>query len=347
MAAEKAVLSQREIDALLNADLSEAASEDGPRVLSVKTPSRRIKAYDFRHPEKLSKEQLRSLQSVQQGVATSLAQQLSARLRAPVEAKLSAMERSIYDEYTSQIGHASVLAFIDMSPLQGYAIAAFGLDVGYSIIDRLLGGRGIRGPSSYNRDLSDIETALVRHISSDIANALVEPWSRITELTPEVAEVATGGNAIQVVPPNEFVIIAWYEVRYAGQTGGISLCFPLTILEQIMPSLTGHSMFENRPRGEQAVVERVADSQLLPASVPVRAMLGMGRVPARALADLEVGEVILLDREIDDPTRVFIGNTERFAGSPGLSGRHLAVQLSGLIDEDGFVINFPQRAVAP
>jgi flagellar motor switch protein FliM len=347
MAAEKAVLSQREIDALLNADLGEQASEAALRPVAVKTPQRRIKPYDFRHPEKLSKEQLRSLQTVQQGVATSLAQQLSARLRSPVEAKLSAMERSIYDEYTSQIGHASVLAFIDMSPLQGYAVAAFGLDVAYSIIDRLLGGRGLRGTTSFNRDLSDIETALVRHISSDIATALVEPWGRITELTPEVAEVATGGNAIQVVPPNEFVIIAWYEVRYAGQTGGISLCFPLTILEQIMPSLTGHTMFENRPRGEQAAIERVGDGQLMPVTVPVRAVLGMGRVPATGLANLKVGEVIVLDRELDEPTRVFIGNTERFAGNPGLSGRHLAVQLSGLVDEDGFVVKFPNRAVAP
>jgi flagellar motor switch protein FliM len=185
--------------------------------------------------------------------------------------------------------------------------------------------------------------ALVRHISTDIARSLIEPWGRITELAPEVAEIATGGNAMQVVPANEFVIIAWYEVRYAGQTGGMSLCFPLTVLEQIMPSLTGHTLFENRPRGDQANVDRVVDGQLLPVSVPVRAVLGTGRVPATDLANLAEGHVIVLDRDIDEPTRIYIGNKERFAGNPGISGRHLAVQVSGLIDPDGFVAPFSPR----
>ncbi len=346
MAADNAVLSQREIDALLNADDGAGEAEDVVTLTQVKTPARRIKPYDFRHPEKLSKEQLRALQIIQQSVATSLAANLSARLRSPVEAKLSAMERSIYEEYMSQIGQSSVLGFIDMSPLQGYAVTAFGLDVGYSIIDRLLGGRGTRVAANLDRDLSDIETALIRHIASDISSSLVEPWSRIVELAPEIADVATGSSAVQVVPPSEFVIIAWYEVRYADQTGGISLCFPLTILEQIMPMLTGHSMFENRPRGDAAKLEHVTDGQLMPVTVPVRAILGEGRVAAMDLARLDEGQVILLERDVDEPLRVFIGNAERFAAAPGTSGRHLAFEITGLIDADGFVTPFPQRAAS-
>lgn len=346
MAADNAVLSQREIDALLNADAGSEESADVGRPAPVKATARRIKPYDFRHPEKLSKEQLRSLQIIQQSVATALAQNLSARLRSPVEAKLSAMERSIYEEYLSQIGPSSVFGFIDMSPLQGYAVTAFGLDVGYSIIDRLLGGRGTRVAANVDRDLSDIETALIRHIASDISQSLIEPWSRVTELTPEIADVATGNTAVQVVPPSEFVIIAWYEIRYADQTGGISLCFPLTILEQIMPSLTGHTMFENRPRGDAAKQDHVTDTQLMPVTVPVRAVLGEGRVAATDLARLTEGQVILLDRDVDEPLRVFIGNAERFAAVPGTSGRHLAFEVSGLVNNDGFVTPFPEKAAS-
>src|SRR5690606_34512293 len=113
----------------------------------------------------------------------------------------------------------------------------------------LLGGRGIRGLPTHERDLSDIEVALIRHIAMDIANSLVEPWSRIAEISPDVSEVATGGQSVHVIPSSEFVIVAWYEVRYAGQTGAISICFPLTVLEQILPSLTGHSLFEGRSKG--------------------------------------------------------------------------------------------------
>ncbi|HMO96374.1 MAG TPA: hypothetical protein PKD27_09635, partial [Tepidiformaceae bacterium] len=118
MASENAVLSQREIDALLNADVSALEADELPAIPapSRKDPTdRRVKPYDFRHPEKLSKEQIRGLQIIQQGVAGAMAANFSGRLRAPVEARLSALERGIYEEYVSQIGTASVVIIMDMS----------------------------------------------------------------------------------------------------------------------------------------------------------------------------------------------------------------------------------------
>ena len=133
MAADNAVLSQREIDALLNADLNaEGESEPAPAIAqqSRKEAGRRIKPYDFRHPEKLSKEQIRGLQIIQQAVAGSMAAQFSTRLRVPVAARLSALERGIYAEYVeenlNQSGTSVIFAIVDMNPLQGNAIAAFG-----------------------------------------------------------------------------------------------------------------------------------------------------------------------------------------------------------------------------
>lgn len=342
MASENAVLSQREIDALLNTDVSQA---DAASVIAMPTPvrkesGRRIKPYDFRHPEKLSKEQLRGLQIIQQGVAGAVAASFSARLRAPVEARLSALERGIYEEYVTQIGPTSVVIIIDMSPLQGYAVTAFGLDVAFGIIDRLLGGKGKRNARVLNRDLTDIEVALIRHIGMDIARALIEPWARVVELTPDVSELALGPQVMHAIPPSEFVITAWYEVRFAEQTGGISLCFPLTILEQILPKLTGQSIFENRPRGGGREDAKVQNDQLLPVSVPLRAMLGDARVDAVDLAALAPGDVIVLDHLVQDPLRVMVGNCERYAGFPGTKGRKMALQVSGLVDDDGWVKTF-------
>lgn len=342
MASENAVLSQREIDALLNADVSDMGSES---VVAMPAPSRveagkRIKLYDFRHPEKLSKEQLRGLQIIQQGVAGAMAANFSARLRAPVEARLSALERGIYEEYVAQIGTNSVVIIIDMSPLQGYAVTAFGLDVAFGIIDRLLGGKGKRNARVLNRDLTDIEVALIRHIGMDIARALVEPWMRVVELTPDVSELALGPQVMHAIPPSEFVITAWYEVRFAEQTGGISLCFPLTILEQILPKLTGQSIFDNRPSRNLTEDSKVQDDQLMPVSVLARAMLGGAKVDASDLAALSPGDVIVLDSLAADPLRVMVGNCERFAGFPGTKGRKMALQVSGRVDDDGWVKTF-------
>lgn len=342
MASENAVLSQREIDALFNADVADL---DADTVVALPPSARseaakRIKLYDFRHPEKLSKEQIRGLQIIQQGVAGAIAANFSARLRAPVEARLSALERGIYEEYVAQIGTSSVVIIIDMSPLQGYAVTAFGLDVAFGIIDRLLGGKGKRNTRVLNRDLTDIEVALIRHIGMDIARSLVEPWMRVVELTPDVSELALGPQVMHAIQPSEFVITAWYEVRFAEQTGGISLCFPLTILEQILPRLSGQSIFDNRPNRTLPADAKVHDEQLMPVSVQARAMLGSARVDATDLAALSAGDVIVLDSLAADPLRVLIGNCERFAGFPGTKGRKMALQVSGRVDDDGWVTSF-------
>lgn len=344
MAAENAILSQRDIDALISADLDR--SDEGLAGLSESSsndPGRRIKPYDFRHPEKLSKEQIRGLQIIQQGVAGALGQSFSARLRTSVEAKLGSLERSNYDEYLQQIGQSSVIVFIDMAPLQGYAVAAFGLDVAFSILDRLLGGRGQLDSSVVIRDLTDIELALVRHVGSDIANSLVEPWARVAELTPDVTEIAVGPQVVHVIPPSEFVISAWYEVRLGEQTGGISVCFPLGVLEQILPRLSGHSLIESRPRLNERPDFKVRPDQIGPAQVEMRALLGTADVSAVDVGGLSVGDVLVLDTLVDDPMRLFVGNVERFAGAPGLKGKKLALQLTGLINHDGVVTPFTDQ----
>jgi flagellar motor switch protein FliM len=341
VASENAVLSQREIDALLTADVTELDADSVVAMPpSPRDAAKRIKLYDFRHPEKLSKEQLRGLQIIQQSVAGAMAANFSARLRAPVEARLSALERGIYEEYVTQIGHSSIVIIIDMSPLQGYAVTAFGLDVAFGIIDRLLGGKGKRNSRVLNRDLTDIEIALIRHIGMDVARSLVDPWSRVVDLTPDVSELALGPQVMHAIPPSEFVITAWYEVRFAEQTGGISLCFPLTILEQVLPKLTGQSIFDNRPSRNNLEDARVREDQLFPLNVLARTMLGDARVDATDLAALAPGDVIVLDSLAADPLRVLIGNCERFAGFPGTKGRKLALQVSGLVDDDGWVKPF-------
>jgi flagellar motor switch protein FliM len=345
MAVDGGVLTQSEIDALLNADsqVSEAEVAVGSAQARKETV-RRIKPYDFRHPEKLSKEQIRGLQIIQQGVAGSMAAAFSGRLRAPVEARLSALERGIYEEYVTQIGTSALVAIIDMNPLQGYAVAAFGLDVAFGIIDRLLGGRGKRNSAVFERDLTDIEVALIRHIGMDIAGALVEPWQRVVELNPDVTELAVGPQVMHAIPPAEFVITAWYEVRFAEQIGGISLCFPLAVLEQILPKLTGQSLFDHRPNRLPQEEAKVKRDQLLPMSVPVRAMLGSARIPAPDVANLAEGDVLVLTCKPDDPIRVKIGSTERFAAAPGTRGRKMALQVTGTVDGEGWVVPFEQPA---
>lgn len=344
MAAERATLSQREIDALLSAGLEGLDLAHVEEVVVARRPpresERRVKLYDFRHPEKLSKEQLRGLQVIQQGVASSLAAVLSARLRLTVETRLGALERGIYEEYVTQIGMTTVIGFLELRPLRGVALVSFGIDLAFALIDRLLGGPG-RMPSRLpDRELTEIELALLRHVVADMARALAEPWGRLLTIEPTVADLVYGPQVMHPVPPSEFVLTAWYEVRFNEQTAGLSLCFPLTLLEEVLPKLTGQSLFEVGHGRTWAEGQKVREEHLLPARVGLRALLGKAMVSASELAELAPGDVIVLDAEVGEPLRVLVGNVERFAGQPGTVGKRLGVKLVGKIDEDGFVTPF-------
>ncbi|MDZ7728541.1 MAG: FliM/FliN family flagellar motor switch protein [Dehalococcoidia bacterium] len=199
---------------------------------------------------------------------------------------------------------------------------------------------------SQNRDLTDVEVALVRHIGMDIANSLVDPWTRVAELTPEISELAVGPQVVHVVPPSEFVITAWYEVKVAEHTGSVSVCFPLTILEQVIPNLSGQTLFDTRARSGEGADQVIRQDQLHPVKILLRAMLGDTTIGASELAGIQEGDVLLLDTRVDDPLRLIVGNVERFAGYPGTRGKKLAVQVSGLIDDDGFPVPFQEDGPA-
>jgi flagellar motor switch protein FliM len=347
--ADNAVLSQREIDALFSGQDNEQGQDSAGGAAPKPTaaspfgvrPGQRIKPYDFKHPEKLSKEQFRSLQLIQQSVANSTAAMFSASLRSPAESRLSAMERGIYEEFLTQIGTSAVVVTIGMQPLQGAIVAAFGVDVAYGFIDRLLGGEG-RMSVAKKRDLSDIEMSLIRnHIGSDIAGGLIEPWSRIVEIEPEVIEVGVGLEVLHAIPPNEFVITSWFEVRFSEQVGSISVCVPLTVLEQIMPGLSDHALIDARKISSDGA-DKVRGDQLLPMNVPLQAILGGARVSMTDLMNLSVDDVIVLDQLTDRSLRARVAGRDLFHGTPGISGNKLAFQVDGVVDGDGWEAAFDE-----
>jgi flagellar motor switch protein FliM len=154
-----------------------------------------------------------------------------------------------------------------------------------------------------------------------------------------VTELAMGPQVLHAIPPSEFVITAWYEVQFGEQTGGISLCFPLPIIDQVLPKLTGQTIFENR-RGDTERTEKVSNEQPLPMMVPVSVSLGSARIHAIDIANLQPGDVLVLDSQVDDPLKVSVGNCEKLAGSPGTRGKHVALQITGAVDDDGYVRPF-------
>lgn len=312
MARESASLTQREIEALLSE--GDAATSAAPHL------------YDFRNPDKLSKEQVRGLQNIQQLVSSVLAGSLSGRLRTLVEARFSALQPGLADEYVSRIGEHSCVAVVDMRPLDGLAFIAFDAVGAFEMINRVLGGTS-RGRPAPDRELTPIELAIMCHIAADAATALMEPWERIAQIEPEVTGVYVPTEIMQILSPSAPVLTAWYEVKFFGLTSAVSYCYPVPLLEQVAAKFAGQSLYREMGASAREAGRPITADHLLPLIVPIRSVLGTARLDAIDVASLAKGDVVVLDRKVSDALPLFVGDASIFSCRPGIHGTHVAVEV--------------------
>ena len=243
------ILSQEEVDALLNAVSTgslvpeSAADKSAPAEgsLSLDNPDRdkSVVLYDFRRPDRVSKDQMRTLQNLHDGYARLLSTTLSSYLRTLVEIDIVSVDQLTYSEFMMSISNPSCIYVFQMEPLEGAAIFEVNPSLVFFIVDRLFGGQG--KPSEHNRELTDIEKNVLTKIVERALLNLKEVWEHVGIFTPKIESYETNSQFVQIAPPNETVILISLEVRMKHGSGLISLCFPYMLLETVITKLSGES----------------------------------------------------------------------------------------------------------
>ncbi|RJQ12021.1 MAG: flagellar motor switch protein FliM [Dehalococcoidia bacterium] len=334
---EERALSQSEIEALLGQlpgrggevqdDLSASARAAGRNFARV------VKAYDFRRPDKFSKEQWATLQSMHEQFARIVGATFSSRLRTLVEVHLTSIEQGLYEEWQREVPNPTVCCVLSMYPLPGNIVVEFGMEVAGEIIDRLLGGTGIRLPSDH--EFGEIETGLLRAFSRSITHPLQEIWSQIQPLEPQVQDIGLDASLVQVAAPMDVVVNVSFEVVLGGQAGRMSLCLPYTVLESVVSKLSAQiwmssgkytALTDEEHRARVALIQR--------SRLDLVARLGGVDVTAGMLMELQEGDTFVLDHRSGNTLDVLVGGRVRFTGLPGTSGSHLAVQIATVVDDD-------------
>ena len=358
--AESRALSQWEIDALLN-QIPESASSDGSSESAVErpqpstTPSERaftrvIKNYDFRRPDKFSKEQWHTLQSIHETFARLVGAAFSSRLRTLVTVRLSSIDQGLYEEWQSQVPSQTVVYVLSMQPLQGNIALEFNSDVAIEVIDRLPGGNVVlldRG-----RDLGEIELELLRSFSRALITSLDEMWSGVAPVKPELQDLGLDAGLIQIASPNDVVISASFEVNLGDHLGAMSICVPYTVLEPIATKLSTQLWHGSgaRPR-PSARTRQMVEALLGSAPVDLTVQLGGVDLPVRSVIEMREGDTLVLDARADRPLSMFVGEDLRLLSRPGVVGNRVAVRVTEVIeraqfdfdddDEDDNMIDFP------
>ena len=213
------VLSQSEIDQLLSALSTGVVSAEE---MKVEEKQKKVKVYDFKRPDKFSKDQIRTLYMLHENFARLLNTYLSTNLRTLVNISVASVEQLAYEEFIRSLSNPSVIGIFNMSPLKGNVIFEINPNIAFSIIDRLFGGEGT--VINKIRTLTDIEETIIRKVITKSLDNLQEAWRHVVNTEPRLEVIETNPQFTQIVPPNDMVVIVTLQTQIGQVEGLINIC---------------------------------------------------------------------------------------------------------------------------
>lgn len=319
------VLSQNEIDNLLAALSSGELDADEFK----QTSEKQIKNYDFARPSKFSKEHLRTLNIIFEHYARLLSTNLPAYLRKNVQVEVINSEAVQYFEFTNALSNPVLLGIVDFSPLEGNIIIELADNLGYAIVDRMLGGGGY--PLQKIRDFSEIELTIIERIFTICTNLLREPWANVIHLQPRLLRIETNSQFAQVISPNDMISIVTLNIKIGNVEGMMNICLPYVCLEKVIDKLNTKYWFSTMQLNGDKTYQDEIETSISKAKIPLRVILGKSSISVNDFANMQKGDIIKLNTKVEDELAVYVGNLNKFTALPGASSGSYAVKISSII----------------
>ena len=324
------ILSQEEIDALLEVVDDDDASESiGEK--SKKEEQQQVIIYDFKRPNRVSKEQLRAIKGIHDKLARNLASQISSVMRSIVEIRLHSVDQMTYGEFLMSLPSPTSFNVFSIKPLDGNCVLEINPSIAFPMIDRLLGGNGEGFETS--RELTDIEVNLLDAILRMMMQRLKESWSMITDMYPNVEAKESSPNVVQIVSQNEIVIMVVMEIIVGNSSGMINICYPVIYLEPILSRLANRDIMLGETSAKKSRNKELK-TLIGRAEVLYEAILGKSVVSVNEFLNLKEGDILRLDRSANDKAIVTIDKKEVFLAEVGLHRFRKSIRIEELIRSD-------------
>lgn len=322
------VLSQNEIDALLNALSSGELDVDEIK----DSGEKQVKDYDFARPSKFSKEHLRTLEIIFEHYGRLLSTNLPVYLRKNVQIEVMNSEAVTYHEFSNALSNPVLLGIVNFAPLQGSIIIEMATNLGYAIVDRMLGGKGeaLEKPREY----SEIELLILERIFVVCVNLLREPWQNVVEIHPRLERIETNSQYAQIISPSEMIAIITINVKIGDVEGLMNICLPYITVEDVIDKLNTKYWYANMQQYDETDYADAIEVLIRKAQIPLKAVLGTSSISVSDFSMLQVGDIIRLDRKAEEELDVFVGNIRKFTALPGASGDNYAVRVTEVIREE-------------
>ncbi|NBI07867.1 flagellar motor switch protein FliM [Senegalia massiliensis] len=320
------VLSQNEIDALLNAlDTGEVDVSD----MKEDTSEKKVKVYDFRNPKKIAKDQLRTLEIINENFGRLFQTFLSGHLRSPVQISVLTVDQYAYSEFSNAIVNPAFLSIIDFNPLPGEIIIDISSNIAFTVVDRLLGGVGEKVDEK--RNFTEIEQTLLQNLMSKSMSLLSKAWENVIEINPIFKKIETNPQFAQIVSPNETIALITLSISIGKVEGMINFCIPHVVLEPILEKLSTKLWFSrNERKGTDNNNINLIEKSLKSAKVELKAEIGKSILSVAEIQGLSQGDVIELDNFDGNNSRIKIGTNLKFYCEPGSIGNNIAVKITSV-----------------
>lgn len=318
----KEVLSQSEIDMLLNALSSgEISAEE----VQAEGKSDTVKNYDFRRPNKFSKDQLRTLYMIHDNFGRLASNFLSGYLRTNVTVKIASVDQLTYEDFLVSIPSPTLMAVLSLPPLNGTAVFECNPAFTFPIIDLLFGGPG-EMPINL-RELTDIELTVLKKLNEKLMDSLIYAWSDIFDFNVIIESIETNPQFSQVISPSETVAIVTFTTSVNESQGFLNLCLPFIVLEPVVSNLTAHYWFAQDVSGAEGAKE-VIKNKLLNVDLDLQAVVGHTCLTVGDFLQIDEGDVIPLDINVGDDFELLVNNQAKFKVQPGLVKNKLGVKVT-------------------
>lgn len=309
-----------------------AAPVPGTKSSKPSAIKQRVVAYDFKRPERVGKDQMRALQSLHEGFTRKFGASLSALLRNIVETKLISVDQLTYSEFVYSLEIPTCFNLLRPVPLDGNWILDISPSILYPIIDRLLGGNP-ESESQPKRPLSDIELRLTQRVTSVFLRDLASAWENAVRLDLQLERVESNPQLVQIVPPNEVVILVSIELVVGKSRGTVNLCIPFNTIERIGSKLTSNNWIGYAASRSNLETSSQIESLINSSDIELVVELVRTNIRAVELLNLQVGDIVTTDKDSQSPVEVSVGGVGKFHARPGSFRGKKAVEIVSVIPE--------------
>lgn len=321
-------LSQEEIDNLLSAlNNGELTADD-----LNDAPEKTIRNYDFARPSKFSKDHLRTLEIIFENYGRLMSTNLPAYLRKNIQVEVMNAEANTYSEFANALSNPVLLGVVNFAPLEGNIIIELASNLGFTIVDRMLGGGG--NPLEKSRDFTEIELIILERVLEVCTNLLVDPWDSVVALEPRLERIETNSQFAQFISPSEMTAIVTMNIKIGSVEGLMNICIPYSCVEPVIDKLNTKYWYSSMKESDSGAYQENIEALINRAKIPVRALLGRSSISVNDFMNIQIGDIIKLDTKVEDELEVYVGNIKKFNALPGATSDSYAVRVTSIIREE-------------